>query len=158
MAEVEGLTHSGICAINLPATEAFYENVFGARFANHNGFDTNHVPKGRSLHSVLTIGDYLLATMLPFNTIPMPPPERKRGINPFRHAFAVSKARFDEVVGTLRERGVAFEGPIAHPERGPFGESIYFQDPGGNFLEVCWRRDEHVEYHPTRVGIKLSGG
>ena len=158
MAEVEGITHSGICATNLPETEAFYENVLGARFANHNGFDSNHVPRGRSLHSVLTIGDYLLATMLPFDSIPMPPKDQQRGMNPFRHAFAVSHQRFDEVVRWLRANSVPFEGPIAHPEAGPFGESVYFQDPGGNFLEICWRRDESVEYHPTRVGIKLSGG
>jgi catechol-2,3-dioxygenase len=32
------------------------------------------------------------------------------------------------------------------------GESVYFKDPGGNFLEVCWRRDENVTYNPVTLG------
>ena len=38
------------------------------------------------------------------------------------------------------------------PEDGPLGESVYFTDPIGNHFEVCWRRDEHHEYHPVIVG------
>ena len=39
---------------------------------------------------------------------------------------------------------------MTHPEAGPFGESVYFRDPTGNFLEVLWRRDEDADYVPVR--------
>jgi len=37
---------------------------------------------------------------------------------------------------------------VDHPENGPFGQSVYFKDPSGNFLEILWRRDEDVTYAP----------
>jgi catechol-2,3-dioxygenase len=68
------------------------------------------------------------------------------GVNGFRHSFAVRHADFDTVLGRLRESGVPFKGPVDHPEKGPFGQSVYFKDPSGNFLELLWRRDEDVAY------------
>src|SRR5581483_9864991 len=47
--------------------------------------------------------------------------------------------------------GVPFEGPVVHPDRGPLGESIYFRDAGGNYFEVCWRRDAGIQYAPVPV-------
>jgi catechol-2,3-dioxygenase len=64
----------------------------------------------------------------------------------------VSRARFAEIQDRARAEGIAFEGPVTHPENGPLGESIYFTDPGGNFMEVCWRRDEDAIYNPMMVG------
>jgi catechol-2,3-dioxygenase len=79
--------------------------------------------------------------VLPKGEMPMPPPDAHRGTNGFRHAFRVRRETFPEVVERLKARGVPFEGPVTHPEQGPLGESVYFKDPGGNFIEVCWRRD-----------------
>ena len=36
---------------------------------------------------------------------------------------------------------------------GPIGQSVFFRDPGGNFFELCWRRDEDVEYSPALMGV-----
>jgi catechol-2,3-dioxygenase len=84
--------------------------------------------------------------------MPMPDPARPRGVGGFRHGFRVSRDRFGQLVRRLRDHGITFEGPVQHPERGPLGESVYFQDPGGNFIEVCWRRDE------VRSGAALDVG
>jgi len=156
MAEVEGLTHSGICATDLPASEDFYVNLLGARFSNRSGFHVDKAVRGRSLNTVVVLADYLFALMVPKERIPMPQPEQAAGGNPFRHAFAVSRSRFDEVVAEARRRGISFEGPVEHPAAGPLGESIYFQDPGGNFLEICWRRDEQADYHPVQLSGRLT--
>jgi len=40
---------------------------------------------------------------------------------------------------------------VDHPEKGPFGQSIYFKDPSGNFLEILWRRDEDQNYQKPTV-------
>ncbi|MBM2813236.1 MAG: hypothetical protein HW416_3995, partial [Chloroflexi bacterium] len=156
MAEVEGLTHTGPVALSLVESEAFYARVLGARLVNRNHFDSDNAPRGRSLHTVMTVADYMLTPMLPFDAIPMPAAELRRGINNFRSAFAVSTARFSDVVTHLRQSGIPFDGPLAHPEQGPLGESVYLQDPGGNFLEICWRRDEADLYHSIRLPERLA--
>ncbi len=84
----------------------------------------------------------------------MPAEDELRGMNGFRHAFAVPRDTFGEIQERLRERNVRFEGPLDHPAGGPIGQSIYFKDPGGNFLEICWRRDETQAYN----SVMLSHG
>jgi len=68
-----------------------------------------------------------------------------------RRGFFVSRERFAEIVDQARNAGIEFEGPVTHPEHGPLGESIYFYDPGGNFLEICWRRDAKERFNPVMV-------
>ncbi len=59
----------------------------------------------------------------------------------------------------LEENGVSYDGPVTHPESGPFGESVYFRDPTGNFLEVVWRRDEDAPYNEVMpLGHGGAGG
>ncbi len=149
MSELESISHSGICVADLREAERFYVNVLGARILNRVNFNTDDARRGRSIHTNLLLGDYLFALMLPKDRMPMPPDNVHCGTNGFRHGFAVPRERFEEVVARLRSRGVPFEGPILHPDAGPLGASIYFKDPGGNFLEVCWRRDEVNAYNPV---------
>ncbi|HZT09345.1 MAG TPA: VOC family protein [Chloroflexota bacterium] len=156
MAEVEGLTHTGPVALSLMESEEFYGRALGARLVNRNHFDTDNAPRGRSLHTVMTVADYMFTPMLPFDVIPSPPADLQRGINNFRSAFAVSRSRFAEVIEHLRRNGIPFEGPVVHPPDGPLGESIYFQDPGGNFQEICWRRDELEQYRPVRLPARAT--
>jgi catechol-2,3-dioxygenase len=82
--------------------------------------------------------------------MPMPPENQLRGAHGFRHGFTVTKARFGEVQDTLRAHNIPFEGPVTHPEKGPFGQSIYLKDPSGNFLEFLWRRDEDPKARKRR--------
>ncbi len=108
---------------------------------NRVNFNTDDARRGRSVHTSIVMGDWLFALMLPRAEMPMPPPDEFHGTNGFRHAFHVDREVFPRVIERLRARGVPFEGPVAHPAHGPLGESVYFKDPGGNFIEVCWRRD-----------------
>jgi catechol-2,3-dioxygenase len=74
--------------------------------------------------------------------LPRPPESQHRGLDGFRPAFCVPRARFDATIAALKRYDIGFEGPVEHPDKGPFGQSIYFKDPSGNFLEFLWRRDE----------------
>ena len=146
MAEVQSLSHSGICVHDLKEAEDFYCGVLGAHPHAGVNFITEDTIKGRSVHKSVVLEDYLFALALVGDFMPMPPDDQLRGAHGFRHAFTVGRERFNNTLGVLRQRGSRFEGPVDHPEKGPFGQSIYLKDPSGNFLEIIWRRDENVVY------------
>lgn len=150
MAMVESLSHSGICVHDLKQAEDFYCKVLGAEVHSRVNFKTQDVLKGRSVHTSLMLSDYLFAIMLTEDWMAVPPMDQLRGENRIRHAFCVSRERFGAIVDSLRAHAVPFEGPVTHPDSGPFGESVYFRDPTGNFLEVVWRRDEKVAYNEVQ--------
>lgn len=149
MADVQSLNHSAICVHDLDKAEEFYCGMLGAHVVSATNFMTDDVLKGRSVHKSIILQDYLIALMLARDFMPMPPGDQPRGAHGFRHAFYVPCDRFDAFVGMLRQRNVRFEGPVEHPSKGPFGQSVYVQDPSGNFLEFVWRRDENVAYDPV---------
>ena len=151
MADVEAISHSAICVHDLREAEDFYCNVLGARLGNRVNFKTDDAIRGRSVHGSIILEDYLLALMVTRDFMPMPPAEQHRGAHGFRHAFRVTRARFDEITNELKRRQIPFEGPVEHPEQSPFGGSIYFKDPSGNFLEILWRRDEDGGYRKPYV-------
>lgn len=147
MADIEGLNHCGISVPDVRAGEEFFERVLGAAHCNRISLESSSIRLGRGApHTCNVLGDYLFV-LFPHRR-PIPRPESPRGIDGGRHAFAVSRARFQDILERARTEGIDFEGPVVHPEQGPLGESIYFTDPGGNYMEVCWRRDEDAEYHP----------
>ena len=129
MADVESLSHSAICVHDLKEAEKFYCDVLGARPTSRVNFKTEDAQRGRSIHGSVVLEDYLLALMVTRDFMPMPAKDQHRGAHGFRHAFRVSRSRFEKTVEGLRQHGSPFEGPVEHPESGPFGQSIYFQDP-----------------------------
>jgi catechol-2,3-dioxygenase len=147
MAYVESLSHSGICVHDLKEAENFYCGVLGAAVHSRVNFKTQDALRGRSVHTSLMLSDYLFAIMLSEDWMNIPPLDQLRGENRVRHAFCVPKEKFTQILQSLRNHKISLEGPVTHPENGPFGESIYFRDPTGNFLEVVWRRDESASYN-----------
>lgn len=152
MAKVESISHSGINVVDLKEAEEFYADIFGSSITNRVNFNTDDARRGRSVHTSILVADWLFALALPKGELPMPPADRLRGTNGFRHGFRVSRERFPGIIERLRRRDVPFEGPVRHPEHGPLGESVYFKDPAGNFIEICWRRDA------VRTGVALDVG
>lgn len=145
MADIESLNHSGISIPDTRAGAEFYEKLFGAQIVNFIGGNSDEARRGRGVpHPMILIGDYALVGLVGRR----PVVEGDSGPDAARQAFAVPKARFTEIVDLARACEIAFEGPAAHPENGPLGESIYLEDPGGNRLEICWRRDEGRSYEP----------
>lgn len=151
MAEVESLSHSAICVHDLKEAEDFYCQVLGGRQNTRVNFHTDDALRGRSINSSVILEDYLIALVVAKDFMPMPPEAQHRGAHGFRHAFYVSRERFEQAVAALKSRAVPFEGPVEHPENGPFGQSIYFKDPSGNFLELLWRRDEGKSLRKSTV-------
>jgi len=151
--EVESISHSGIEGPDSRAIEDFYENVLGGTRAEvcSRSYDGS---RGGNPHPCGLIGDYLFVIFpIRSDDTPLPPEDQLLGgteCNP-RHAFSVSQERFEQVLEHLRNAGIPFEGPVTHPEKGPLGQSVYFKDAGGNFFEVCWRRDVDVPYAPVPV-------
>jgi catechol-2,3-dioxygenase len=158
MSGVESISHSGICVHDLKAAEDFYCKVLGATVHSRVNFKTQDALRGRSVHTSLMLDDYLFAVMLSEDWMDVPPPDVLRGENRVRHAFCVPRARFGGIVEQLLANHVPFEGPVSHPEQGPFGESVYFRDPTGNFLEVLWRRDEDAVYNEVQPLGHGGGG
>jgi len=149
MADIESISHSGMVAPDTLACHEFYEIVLGAT-RSESVSRSYEGTRGGNAHPCGIVGDYLFVTFPRRRDLP-PMDQLRGGDDSFRHGFAVSRARFAEIQERLREYGVPFEGPVAHPERGPLGESIYFRDAGGNFFEVCWRRDEDRPYNPVMM-------
>ena len=152
MAEIESISHSGIEGPDSMAVHDFYTNILGgtpvqAASGAYEG------PRGGSAHPCEVIGDYLFVVFPDRAGRELPPTDQLRGGTDGdpRHAFQVSRERFDAVMEWLRENDVRFEGPVTHPERGPLGQSIYFTDRGHNWFEVCWRRDTAVKWAPVPV-------
>ena len=145
MAEVESLSHTAVLVPDIREAEEFYEQKLGARIHNRISLNTDDIRRGRgSPHNCWTLADYLVVFFLPDH------PDRRPGAkNGFRHGFAVSRERFAAIVDRLCLDEIPFEGPIAHPEKGPLGESIYLEDTGGNRLEICWRRDADRVFNPV---------
>lgn len=149
MAEAETLTHTAICVHDLKEAEDFYVGLLGAEFFHATNFITEDTIKGRSIHRSYKLSDYRIELCMAADFMPMPPEDQLRGAHGFRHAFMVRKGSFEAMMARLRDSKVKFQGPVDHPEKGPFGQSVYFKDPSGNFLEIVWRRDENVQYAPV---------
>src|SRR6266508_175286 len=146
MAEIEGLDHTGRSVPDVRIGEDFYVKVLGAQHCNTISSATEDVRAGRGApHPCNVLAGYLFVLFPHAKHLPLP--DTLKGEDGSRIAFAVSRERFDEIVERAQDSEIPFEGPVMHPEQGPFGESIYFTDPGGNFMEICWRRDEGQQYN-----------
>lgn len=146
MADIETLEHCGMTVPDVREAEEFYENILEARIDHRSSLRTDGL--GGTPHTAVALGDFFFVL---FPHVKQPPASpRPRGFDGTRKAYAVSRERFQEVIQRLEEHDIAFEGPVAHPAHGPLGQSVYFTDPGGNYLEVCWRRD------PRPPGLPIS--
>lgn len=63
---------------------------------------------------------------------------------PQHYAFLVSEAEFDQIFGRVQARGLAYWADPAKKQPGEInrhfgGRGVYFEDPGGHFLEIITR-------------------
>src|SRR3954451_12043618 len=72
MADVQSLSHSGICVHDLKEAEDFYCGVLGAHPHSGVNFITEDTIKGRSVHKSVVLEDYLIALALVGDFMPMP--------------------------------------------------------------------------------------
>ena len=117
MLPIRGLYEVAIRVKDLVRSEAFYREILGLEVGLRDE---------RRSWSFLHAGGQAGIVVL----------QEDRGTWPKQHlAFAVEESDIDPAVVTLREHGVAIEGPVDHdwmPAR-----SVYFVDPDGHELELC---------------------
>ncbi len=89
-------------------------------------------------HFFVRFGDAVLGIFLALEHRQEPPEELRVGTP--RIAFRASRQVLDEAAKALREHGFSFDGPIDHASPCPISASLYFKDPGGNFLELATPR------------------
>lgn len=142
MSDITSINHTAMAVHDIDEAERFYMDVLGAIPHDRVCYDLEEVKIGWAVFKSYEVGDYLLALTTARSPMTMPADGQMRGAHGFRHGFQVARARFDAAIKELSARGIPFQGPIEQPAGGPFGQSIYFHDPSGNFLELVWRRDE----------------
>ena len=150
MSEVESISHSGMTAPDTWEAQRFYEDVLGG--AAMETVTRSYRGARRGEAHVCSPRRHYLVVSFPPPRAPAPPAPLPGVCGHSRRGFAVARERFDAALRALEAHGVPYEGPVTHPEAGPIGQSVFFRDPGGNFFELCWRRDEDVEYTPVLMG------
>ena len=91
-----------------------------------------------NLQIYLRIGAVPFALYLANQHIQEPPEEILLGTP--RTGFAVSAAMLDATRHRLDQARWPYCGPTVH-KGGALAQSLYFKDPGGNFIELCVRND-----------------
>jgi catechol 2,3-dioxygenase-like lactoylglutathione lyase family enzyme len=128
---VETIDHIAIPVRDLPANEAFYLNVLGLKFKT-----TRRNPDGSPRQTYVLAGENIIGLHLPGVSA-----EASSSAAP-RVGVGVSRPRFEEVQRNLKAVKHSFRGPMEHRESDALAQSIYFDDPDGNHLEFCIRRNE----------------
>jgi len=70
--------------------------------------------------------------------------ETQDKFEPQHYAFLVSEAEFDRIFGRVKARGLDYWADPARKQKGEInrhfgGRGVYFEDPGGHFLEIITR-------------------
>ncbi|MEO8717044.1 MAG: VOC family protein [Burkholderiales bacterium] len=117
------LNHTIVHARDKRVSADFYSSVFG--FAEP-------VPFGPFL-DVVTANEVTLAIQ-----------EAEDKIHVQHYAFLVSEAEFDQIFGRVKARGLDYWADPGRHEPGGIntrfgGRGVYFEDPGGNLLEIITR-------------------
>jgi catechol 2,3-dioxygenase-like lactoylglutathione lyase family enzyme len=127
---VQTIDHIAIPVRDLQRNQDFYVNVLGLTFKT-----TRRNPDGSPRQTYVVAGENIIGLHLPGINA-----RASSGSAP-RIGVCVSLARLSEIQENLKAAAHPFRGPVEHGEDIPFAQSIYFDDPDGNHLEFCIRRD-----------------
>jgi catechol 2,3-dioxygenase-like lactoylglutathione lyase family enzyme len=127
---VQTIDHIAVPVRDLQRNQGFYLDVLGLKFKT-----TRRNPDGTPRQTYVLAGENIIGLHLPGVQA------RQSSSSAPRIGVSVSPERFLEVNQKLKSAGHPFRGPIEHGEDTPFAQAIYFDDPDGNHLELCIRRD-----------------
>lgn len=148
------IDHMTVPSVDIMRDLVFYEKFFGARTTPREPGQPplrGHPPPFVNLRTErLKAGRYCNCFImfpgrgeLGLFLQPEFPPQPERLLQGPRIGLATSRRSLDEAAEALASEGFRFLGPMAHEPQSPFAESIYFQDPSGNSLEVSTWRDAY---------------
>lgn len=160
------LDHAAVQVADILWAEQFYTRTLGLPVAHRVGWNTGDyiharawaegkedmAPGTRRLDKRYTVmvdrkvvarpnmqifvrfGETIFAIYLANQHFQEPPEEEFTGTP--RTAFAVAPGVLEQACRRLEREGWAFKGPIHHTAGAPVSASVYFKDPGGNFIEL----------------------
>ncbi len=163
--------HSAIQVADILWTEKFYTEVLGLEPVHRVGWNTADYARAKAwaegkedmapgtrrmderytvivnkqkmprvnMQVYLACGGHVLGIYLADRHMQEPPEEQCVGTP--RTAFIVSATGIEAAASRLGDAGWLFEGPVSHAPGLPISASIYFRDPGGNFIELAVSRD-----------------
>lgn len=121
---INGIHHIALNVRDLDRSEKFYTEVMG--------FKVTHSFTTGLRHSMVFTGNSHLA-LFEAPDLEMDSAIDKLSEDGYQHlAFGTSAEEFESVVARLKEQVQDVEGPV---KRGQ-GQSVYFNDPDGNHLEI----------------------
>jgi catechol 2,3-dioxygenase-like lactoylglutathione lyase family enzyme len=135
---VNRLDHVAVPTNDLGTSLAFYTGVLGARFdrlVNCNLRGLNRVVPEMVFVTLANhhgMGIALQDEVIPAAIRPLEGPVT---------GFEIDERGIEGVVQVLRDKGVAFEGPVEYPAPSPIAASLFVQDPQQNTFELSVRRD-----------------
>ena len=152
--QTQGVHHITLIGAGRQTSIDFWEGVLGMPFV----FDQPNLDDPNEGHLYFDPGDGRLITIFSNENRKPDPTRTPTDIGAVHHiAFSVSQATFWQSVERLDERGIRHSGP---KDRG-FMDSIYFQDPLGQLIELasyrfeppmgCSHADVMIEAHRIRV-------
>lgn len=127
---VQTIDHIAIPVRDLQRNQDFYVAVLGLKFKT-----TRRNPDGSPRQTYVLAGENIIGLHLPgINARPSSSSAPRIGVSVSRH-------RLSELQEKLKAAGHPFRGPVEHGEDTLLAQSIYLDDPDGNHLEFCIRRD-----------------
>jgi catechol 2,3-dioxygenase-like lactoylglutathione lyase family enzyme len=130
---VQTIDRIAIPVRDLQRNQDFYVDLLGLKLKN-----TWRNPDGSPRQTCVRVGDNIIALDLPGVQA------GSSASGAPRIGVSVSHDRLTRTGDNLTAAGHPFRGPVEHSEDAPFAQSIYFDDPDGNHLEFCVRRNGAV--------------
>lgn len=162
-----GIDHVGVQVADILWAEEFYAGVLGVSVFHRMGWNTADYVRARdwaegkedmapgtrrldkrytvmvdrktvpraNMQIFLRFGRATLGVFLANQHFQEPPEEQVVGTP--RVAFTTTAQGLDAAAQALALHQIPHHGPARHPSSAPVGRSLYFKDPGGNFLELC---------------------
>jgi len=152
--QTQGVHHITLMGADRQTSIDFWEGVLGMPFV----FEQPNLDKASESHLYFDPGDGRLITIFTKDSRNANATRTPTDVGCVHHiAFSVSQATFKQAAERLDERGIAHSGP---KDRG-FMDSIYFEDPLGQLIELASYRfeppfgfshgDVMLEAHKLRV-------
>ncbi|MEE9259207.1 MAG: VOC family protein [Nitrospinaceae bacterium] len=123
--KIDGIDHIALNVRDLDRAEKFYTEVLGFQVTHRFSTGVRHIMVDTGNSSVALFEAPDLDTKASIDQL------SEKGYMHF--AFKAPRERFDRIIEELKSKNVIIDdGPV---KRGD-GESIYFNDPDGNHLEI----------------------
>jgi catechol 2,3-dioxygenase-like lactoylglutathione lyase family enzyme len=136
MAGIQTFDHCGFAVDDIQRSLNFYQKTFGAQFLAISNLTTGP----RSVYNGWPVICFVELGGKRFELCLAQEPLASADTGFPRIGFTVTDAMMGELLKTLDDADVAYEGPLTYPDAIPLKETVRVRDPDGNVLEFSTRR------------------